>query len=508
LLDRKSQLAIEHAYRIRKQSPQTWIFWVHASNAARLEQSFRDIADTVKIFGRRDPKANIFKLVHDWLHEGKRGRWVLILDNVDDARFLLDSHLHTQGGPGDSNSVASRPLRDYLPQSLNGSILITSRSREVALKLVEERDVIKVEQMDKAHAVALFEKKLGEPSDSKGIADLTTALDYMPLAIVQASAYISQRSPRCSVREYLEKFRKSDRQRTSLLNFEGGKLRRDRDAMNSIIITWQISFDHIRDTRPSAADLLSLMSFFDGQGISEALLRRRNEPGDVQPDEKENNAKDDVDENYDDDSSRDGDGSENGDDEFEEDVSTLRGYSFISITENKSSFEMHSLVQLATRKWLEAQGEQERWKHQFIRNLSLELPTGKYENWATCQALFPHAKSAAAQKPERQESLKMWAIILYRAAWYAEMIGNGAEAEEMSVAAMKARKKVLGREHEDTLWSMAMVGLAYKMQGRWDAAEELEVEVMETRKRVLGAEHPDTLTSMANLASTSWNQGR
>jgi hypothetical protein len=52
---------------------------------ARVEQSYRDIADTVKIFGRRDPKANIFKLVRDWLHDGNKGKWVLILDNIDDA---------------------------------------------------------------------------------------------------------------------------------------------------------------------------------------------------------------------------------------------------------------------------------------------------------------------------------------------------------------------------------------------------------------------------------------
>jgi hypothetical protein len=73
---------------------------------------------------------------------------------------------------------------------------------------------------------------------------------------------------------------------------------------------------------------------------------------------------------------------------------------------------------------------------------------------------------------------------------------------------MRARKKVLGQEHEDTLWSKAMVGLVYKLAGRWDDVEELEVQVMETRKTKLGADHPDTLTSMASLASTYWNQGR
>ncbi|KAJ5604797.1 hypothetical protein N7510_009951 [Penicillium lagena] len=48
----KSQLAIEYSYQVRSESPATWVFWVHASNEARFEQSFRDIADLVKILGR------------------------------------------------------------------------------------------------------------------------------------------------------------------------------------------------------------------------------------------------------------------------------------------------------------------------------------------------------------------------------------------------------------------------------------------------------------------------
>ena len=122
--------------------------------------------------------------MHDWLHDGKKGKWVLILDNIDDARFLLDAHLDIQGQSGDSSSWASRPLREYLPRSQNGSMLITSRSREVALKLVERSDIIEVEPMDKAHAVALFEKKLGKQGESQDIPELAVALEFMPLAIV------------------------------------------------------------------------------------------------------------------------------------------------------------------------------------------------------------------------------------------------------------------------------------------------------------------------------------
>jgi hypothetical protein len=72
----------------------------------------------------------------------------------------------------------------------------------------------------------------------------------------------------------------------------------------------------------------------------------------------------------------------------------------------------------------------------------------------------------------------------------------------------KVRTKLLGKEHKDTLSSIAMVGLAAKLAGRWKEAEELEVQVMEISVRVLGAEHPDTLISMGNLASTYRNQGR
>jgi hypothetical protein len=49
--------------------------------------------------------------------------------------------------------------------------------------------------------------------------------------------------------------------------------RRDWDVMNSIIITWLISFTHISQTRSSAADLLSLTSSFDRQSALESRLR-------------------------------------------------------------------------------------------------------------------------------------------------------------------------------------------------------------------------------------------
>jgi hypothetical protein len=84
-------------------------------------------------------------------------------------------------------------------------------------------------------------------------------------------------------------------------------------------------------------------------------------------------------------------------DGFEDDILTLRNYSFISVNTDGITFEMHKLMQLATREWLKAYKQQERWKEQFINNLNTELLTGEYENWVKCQTLFPHAQSAIAQ---------------------------------------------------------------------------------------------------------------
>jgi hypothetical protein len=477
------------------------VLWAHASNTARLEQSFREIAELVKVRGRKEPQADVFKLVHDWLREEKNGRWLLVVDNADDAGVLSaqagDSQKpQTDDGGSADNSVAAlqQRLERYLPQSKHGCVLVTSRTRQAAAQLVEDSDIIAIEPMDDAAAHALLRKKLGE-KDEKGdgnsasnndVAELAAALDHMPLALAQAAAYIRQRAPRCSVQQYLEEYRQSDSRATSLLNQGAGHLRRDEAASNAILITWQISFDHVRSSRQSAAELLSLMSFFDRQGIPEALLRSR-----------DGMAADDDDG---------GGGGDN--DDFEDDLDTLRDYSFVTVTTDAHTFEMHGLVQLATRKWLESRKQLDKWREQFISNLCAELPTGEHKNWEKCQALFPHARAALAQRPASQKSLKEWALLLYKAAWYAWQQGKAGEAEQMSTTSMEVRREVLGGESIETLSSMGMVGLARNLGGKYEEAEAMHRQTLAICEKVLEREHPNRWTSMNNLANVLGSQGK
>jgi hypothetical protein len=50
----------------------------------------------------------------------------------------------------------------------------------------------------------------------------------------------------------------------------------------------------------------------------------------------------------------------NDDEMFKEAIKRLQCYSFMSIGEDGRTYEMHGLVQLATRKWLKMHGREER----------------------------------------------------------------------------------------------------------------------------------------------------
>jgi hypothetical protein len=175
-------------------------YWIHGfSGSTRVTQlaSSRAIEGFLTVSAlqvgmiRRPMCLSLF----DWLCEEKNGKSLLVLENVDDARFLYDAPSLGQSG------TSRQPLSSFLPQSQNRSILVTTRSREVALRLVEQNDIVEVEPMEEVYAVALFEKKLGKQGDSMDIAALAAALEFMLLAIVQVAAYIAQRASHCTVQQ-------------------------------------------------------------------------------------------------------------------------------------------------------------------------------------------------------------------------------------------------------------------------------------------------------------------
>ncbi|KAJ5093342.1 hypothetical protein N7456_009203 [Penicillium angulare] len=466
----KSQIAIEYSYRARSESVDKWVFWIHGNNADRFKQGFRDIADQAKIPGRHDPKTNIFELVQSWLRDRKREQWIIILDNMDDDTLLRKQATATGQEQQEDNQpyTAIQPLLNFIPQNSNGSIIFTSRTKEIALRVVGHDDIILVEPMMNFEALELFQKRLGHREDSPRGHQLVEQLDFMPLAIAQAAGYIRNRAPRCTILQYLERLKSSDQNAIRLLDpktnlssraWEAGILSRDWEAENLILRTWMISFEHIRNARFTISD-----DCFSGASADE---------------------------------------------DFDYDIMILVNYSFISIVGDGTRFTMHRLVQLSVRRWLDVNSQTEHWKQIFIDSLYRKFPIdGEYEKWSVCQSLYPHVKSAMMQPPESKACSRKWAELLYRGAVYASKIGTPIDAKKMILESRNCRISLLGEEHEETLQSTSKLAFVYIDLGWFDKAEKLQTQLLETYKINLDEDHPGAMDNMANLSITLWSQGR
>ncbi len=123
----KTQLAITYARRHKEKY--TAIFWLNANDGDSLKLSFRDIAQQVlrhhpstRELSSVDQDKNLDQVVgavKAWLELPRNTRWLMIYDNFDNPK--------TPGNP-DSSAV---DIRQFLPRSDHGSIIITTRSSQV-----------------------------------------------------------------------------------------------------------------------------------------------------------------------------------------------------------------------------------------------------------------------------------------------------------------------------------------------------------------------------------------
>jgi Tetratricopeptide repeat len=482
---RKTQIALAYAYWLRDTYPEVSVFWVHASTAEQVRQAYKVIAEECHVPGYSDPKTDMLPLVKAWLEKKDRGRWLMVIDNADDTQVFFGSphQLEKDGTPAQAANLAR-----YLPECPHGSILVTSRNKQAGSRLTQGNRAIEVSKMDEDESDQLLRAKLEEVDVTSGeLSLLSSRLEYLPLALVQAAAFIQENT--MEVNEYLHLLDKSDQNLVELLG-EFETVGRDSGTPRAVTETWILSFEQILRQNAFASELLSLMSFFDKQAIPQAFLLHYSERA-SREDETQLvgiNRGSDI--------------------QYQKALGILKAFSFVS--EGKDhNLDMHRLVQLVTRKWLFSNGTMGQFAAQALLTVSDLYPYGHYENRIICGQYLPHVYAVLKYEGTglRDEKVAR-AGLLHSAAGYLLYQGQWRDAERLQLEAVRLAMVVLGEEHPNTLTSMGDLALTYGNQGRWKEAESLGVRVMEMRKRVLGEEHPDTLTSMGNLASTFWNQGR
>lgn len=471
MVNRKTQIAIQLTYWLRRHFPDMAVYWVHASNADRFRQSFTSIAQECGIPGLDDPEIDVLPLVKAWLGKKGNGRWLMVIDNADDEA-LFTTHQQTSA----SSSRSTVNLGGFIPDCANGNILITTRNKKAGSRLTKGKQLIEIGKMDISDCAKLLHLQLGDSASTESIGRLSEQLEYIPLALVQAAAFIKENS--VSIDYYLELLKE---RLVDLLGEEFEAVGRDEESLHAVAATWMISYQQIQQRNPLAGELLSLMSFFDRQEIPRVFLLNYYE--------RRNDGQDGALE-----------------------VTKAIGHllSFCLIREEASqNINIHRLIQITTRKWLSIQRHEHAYEGEALLTVLEMFPDGRnVENWSTRTAYLAHAQVVRGLTSSIGDRETKRACLITKIGIFFREEGRWKEAEEAHKEAEIICRKVFGEEDRNTLNSMGNLGLTFRYEGRLEEAEKLQIKVLDLCKRVLGEEHPDTLISINNLASTFWDQKR
>jgi tetratricopeptide (TPR) repeat protein len=464
----KSALALEFAYRALARHTRQLLFWVPAISQESFELAYREIGIRLRIPGITDDKADVKGLLKQALSSDSVDQWLMIVDNADDPGVLMGS---TAGGSG------SARLLDYLPYNDRGKILFTTRSRKVAGDLTQS-NILELNDMSKVEARQLLTRRISKSelvNDEDSVDKLLELLTYLPLAIVQAAAFMDSNDTSAS--EYILLFQNTATE-TEVFGEQFEDPSRYREMESTIAKTWYISFDQIRQQDPLAAEYLSFIACIDRINIPQSLLPpARSSIQQIKA------------------------------------IGTLKGYAFITerqqdmqVIGSEKLFDMHRLVHMASEWWLKGHGEQAAWTAKAAARLKELIPDGWYQRTEVGTRYLSHALHVAGPDGVLEEIAR--ASLLYRVGQCQFSLGQYLAAETTLRQVLFLNVKNRGEDDTQTLLSMIDVGAAITRQGKYEEAELMHRQTLARNQRLLGVAHPVTLTSMDHLGAVLRSQGK
>ncbi len=443
----KTQLALEYAYRFAAEFQIVW--WLRAEEAATLAADFAALATALELPEKEaQDQTAIIQAVRQWLdhHTG----WLLIFDNAQQPQDLLP----------------------YLPQSMSGQVLITSRNpqwKEVA-------HAFKVQVWPRAESIAFLLRRSGA-QDEQAADDVAQALGDLPLALEQASAYVEATG--VSIADYLTLFQQY---RAELLQ-EHQPLEYDA----TVATTWEISFQKLKTEDPAAVDLLNALSFLAPDNIPRALLIDGREH---LPKKLSKALSKPL--------------------ETNRAIASLARYSLVEAS--SESFSQHRLVQAVTRDRMPAELKKT-WAAAMVKLMADAYPHGEkspddVRHWPACEALLAHVLSVAEYAEKYIAELKQVATLFNQTGIYLYSRAQYATAEPLYRRSLEIREKQLGPDHPFVATGLNNLALLLKTQGQYAAAEPLYHRSLEIREKQLGPDHPDVAQSLNNLAELLRAQGQ
>lgn len=466
----KSRIAIQFLYRYQELHRDSHIFWVHGGSRSRFETDYRNIAGVLDLPGRKDSDVDTLRLVTDWLNVEANGPWLMILDNADDRDLWL--------GPQkicDQSKIAFMPLIHHLPRCVNGKMLITTRDRQLGHQLLEmKQQPLPISRLEPKEAQSLLLAKLSNQQlNPEDIEELARELEYLPLTITQAAAYLEQTE--ISASEYIELFQAGQSDIPSLLEESIYDSSRDHESSNSVFQTWRLSFEQLTTQSPKAANMLSLMAVLDRQAIPSELVQT---PGGNVLEHKAAIAK-------------------------------LKAFSLIQEESSSKKYSLHRLVQLSTQRWLADHDKLSHWQKVAIGAVAREHPGDvTFDQWGLIQDLSSHVQIVLSHEFSEPTPLVDRARILHCLGRYTMEQGRTSAALQMLLESYKIREETLGGEKELTLETLGLVGLAQTRLHHLKAAREVLQRFHDSTNRVLGPRHRLSLKAKSRLAVCYNREGK
>lgn len=499
----KTQLVLDYVRRHRPEYRAT--FWLEAGRKESLERDFVHLYHTLfGLHAAAGAEAATVSVedavtgVKSWF-SGRQGPWLIVFDGAD----AID----------DSEASNFINISHFIPNVASLHVIITSRS-STAADMTEVKGV-QVGEMEEAQAAELFHQYSGLPREVVEIADevraITKELGHLALAVTLAATYVGS-TPRLQsdIKAYLPEYRRR-RRRRELLRRKPESLLHQYDE--SVLTTWETSYQAVADRCPEAAVLMTILSFLSFDDIFLALFNT---------DDQSRDSRDRVEagvestENY------------TVEDEagtswrhivsperildvykIEECFAVLQRYSFVRWKADQQSYAMHELVHAWGHDRLD---EEEQWKFsQATFGLVVEAVGNCESTPGEKLRMVPHMMTNfAALTSASSGKGRVTKYLLYeveRLREFLDDLGRWGEVGVIKRFILTWSRQILGDEHPDTIGAMNNLAATLGDQGELDEAVKMMKEVLKKQRRILGDEHPDTILAINNLAATLRDKG-
>ena len=432
----KTQTALEYVYRHAADYKVIW--WVRSEDKASLTADYAALAQKLNL-PEKDAREQevIVEAVRVWL-ESNAG-WLLVFDNV----------------PGKKDVTA------YLPRNSAGHVIITSRSQAwhgVAAFLP-------VQIWKREESKAFLAKGTGR-NDPDGADAVAAALGDLPLALVQAAAYMDD--THASYADYLKLFKTRhgelwDRQQPP-------------DAYPATVATtWTLSMEEAEKAAPGAADLMNLCAYLAPDDIPRAMLRdgreRVPEPlRSVLEDELRMNAV----------------------------VAALRRFSLLEVRDD--AFDMHRLVQAVVQDRLDDEARKT-WCGAAVLVVNAAYPNQSDDvtTWPICACLTPHVLAVIDHTEARGIAQEATVRLLNQVGGYLLGRAEFGEARTFYERALSIAKAAYGTNHSIVAAAINNLGSVLDALGDFVGARTCYKQALEIGEATDGPNHPETAIRASNL---------